>query len=82
MISFTRSLLGHLSDQKTNNLNLIRLVLALFVIYAHAYPLSLGAGQGVDLVNWITHGQATGGTVAVDFFFPDQWISDHGELVA
>jgi peptidoglycan/LPS O-acetylase OafA/YrhL len=69
MISFTRSLLGHLSDQKTNNLNLIRLVLALAVIYAHAYPLSLGAGRGVDLINRLTQGQATGGTVAVDLFF-------------
>lgn len=67
--SSTCSLLGHLSDQKTNNLNLIRLVLALAVIYAHAYPLSLGVGKGVDLINRLTHGQQTAGGLAVDLFF-------------
>jgi len=60
---------GLLLSKKTNNLNLIRLVLALAVIYAHAYPLSLGAGKGVDLINGLTHGQQTAGGLAVDLFF-------------
>ena len=69
MISFTSSLLGHLSDQKTNHLNLIRLVLALAVVYAHAFPLSLGAGRGVDVINRLSQGQETAGSLAVNLFF-------------
>jgi peptidoglycan/LPS O-acetylase OafA/YrhL len=50
-----------------NNLNAIRLLLALVVILSHAWPLSLGR-EG-DPLNLFTGNQVTGGSVAVDLFF-------------
>ena len=64
------SLGDKIATSKTNNLNAIRLILALAVIVSHSFPLSLGPGgeeKGEPLVSW-TH-QESAGTVAVNLFF-------------
>lgn len=61
----------YLSDRMTgriNNLDFIRLVAALMVIYAHSFPLSLGRGN-VDSLDIITDGQLDAGTLGVSIFF-------------
>ena len=64
------SLGGQIASRKSNNLNIIRLLLALMVIFSHSFPLALGYGDGGNepLKIW-THRQESFGTVAVDMFF-------------
>ena len=64
------SLGSQMTSRKSNNLNAIRLLLALMVIFSHSFPLALGYGDGGNepLKFW-THRQEAFGTVAVDMFF-------------
>lgn len=55
-------------DSRENNFDFLRLALAVLVIYSHAYPLGLGSEVREPFVR-ATHGQATGGGLAVDGFF-------------
>ncbi len=55
-------------DSRQNNFDFLRLALAVLVIYSHAYPLGLGSEASEPFVR-ATHGQATGGGIAVDGFF-------------
>ena len=50
-----------------NNFNVLRVVLALLVIFSHSYPVSgIVAGEPLEL---LSRGQASFGSVAVDSFF-------------
>ena len=51
---------------RENNLNLLRFVAALLVIFSHAYVLT---GNGADPITRATRGQTTGGQLAVLLFF-------------
>lgn len=62
------SLRSHLSNQSGNNLNLIRLILALGVIVYHAYPITLGLGARSPFA-FFTKNQESLGGLAVDLFF-------------
>lgn len=55
-------------DRRTNNFDFLRLALAVLVIFSHSYPLGLGSERDEPMMRW-THGQITGGGVAVDLFF-------------
>lgn len=55
-------------EERRNNLDFVRLFLAILVIYSHSYPLALGTEKTEPLL-LLTHGQTTFGTVAVDCFF-------------
>lgn len=60
-----------IAANKGNNLNAIRLLLALAVILSHSFPVSLGLGgesKGEPLYTW-THQQESFGSVAVNLFF-------------
>lgn len=60
-----------IENNKANNLNAIRLLLALAVILSHAFPLTLGWGgeaQGEPMVA-LTHQQDSCGSMAVNLFF-------------
>ena len=58
--------LGEALAGHRNALGLVRLVLAIAVIFDHAFPLG---GYGADPVHALTNGQATIGSLAVDGFF-------------
>lgn len=60
-------LLEKISADRNNNLNLLRLVSAIMVIYCHAYPL--GMGGGIDGLGKMTKGQMHFGSLAVCVFF-------------
>jgi peptidoglycan/LPS O-acetylase OafA/YrhL len=60
-LSITEALGGH-----RNSLGFIRLVLAIAVIFDHAFPLG---GYGADPFFTLTHGQASLGSIAVAGFF-------------
>src|ERR1700753_104786 len=51
-----------------NNFDFFRLTLAVFVLFSHCYPLGTGS-EAREPVLRLTHGQMTGGAVAVDLFF-------------
>lgn len=51
---------------RQNNLNLLRFLAALLVIYSHAWVLT---GNEADDISKLTRGQATGGQIAVMLFF-------------
>ena len=55
-------------DSRKNNFDFLRLALAVLVIYSHAFPLGLGSEAAEPFLR-ATHGQATGGGIAVDCFF-------------
>ena len=55
-------------DSRANNLDFMRLFFAVLVIYSHAYPLGLGS-EAAEPFKRLTHGQITGGALAVDAFF-------------
>ena len=55
-------------ENRQNNFDFLRLALAVLVIYSHAYPLGLGS-EATEPFMRATHGQATGGGLAVDSFF-------------
>ena len=55
-------------DGRANNFDFLRLALAALVLYSHSYPLG-GTPEALEPVMRLTHGQMTGGAVAVDLFF-------------
>ncbi|HEY4047589.1 MAG TPA: acyltransferase [Acidobacteriaceae bacterium] len=55
-------------SQLNNNLDFVRLALALLVIFSHAYPLGTGS-EAREPFLLLTRGQVTGGRIAVDLFF-------------
>jgi peptidoglycan/LPS O-acetylase OafA/YrhL len=55
-------------DRRENNFDFIRLALAVLVIGSHSYPLATGSEAAEPFVR-MTHGQVTGGAIAVDLFF-------------
>lgn len=59
------------SNERNNNLDLMRLIFAVLVIYSHSFPLLYGEmyGNRIEPFSRCTHGQVTGGTLAVAFFF-------------
>jgi peptidoglycan/LPS O-acetylase OafA/YrhL len=54
--------------RRENNFDLMRLALAVLVIYSHAFALGLGSEATEPFARW-TGGQVTGGAIAVDSFF-------------
>ena len=57
-----------LFDNRRNNLDAIRLSLAILVIFSHSFPLTRGT-NATELLMRATRGQTTAGTIAVDLFF-------------
>ena len=55
-------------DRRGNNFDFMRLALAILVIYSHAFPLGTGS-EAAEPLKLLTHGQVTGGALAVDSFF-------------
>src|SRR5579862_5627066 len=55
-------------DQRENNIDFVRIVLALLVILSHSYPLTLGHERSEPFAV-LSRGQVTGGHIAVDLFF-------------
>ena len=55
-------------DSRGNNFDVMRLALAVLVIYSHAFPLGMGS-ETLEPMKRLTHGQVTGGGLAVDCFF-------------
>ena len=55
-------------DQRQNNIDFVRITLALLVIFSHSFPLTLGH-ERTEPFNLLSRGQVTGGHVAVDLFF-------------
>lgn len=65
------SLESQIAGRKSNSLNIIRLLLALMVIFSHSFPTALGPGGDTreePIFNW-THRQESSGAVAVNLFF-------------
>lgn len=60
--------ISDMTKGRDNNLDLIRFVAAVMVIFSHAFPLSLGEGKA-DYLSVLTHGQIDFGGVAVSIFF-------------
>jgi peptidoglycan/LPS O-acetylase OafA/YrhL len=63
-MSETRSIF----DTRRNNLEFVRLFLAVVVIFSHSFPLATGTEKYEPLI-LATHGQTTAGTIAVNLFF-------------
>jgi peptidoglycan/LPS O-acetylase OafA/YrhL len=59
--------LAALAAGRDNNLNAIRLGLALLVILSHSFPLA--TGREADPLSTFSHGLASFGSLAVDLFF-------------
>jgi peptidoglycan/LPS O-acetylase OafA/YrhL len=55
-------------DQRQNNIDFVRIFLALLVILSHSYSLAL-ANERTEPFNLLSRGQSTGGRLAVDLFF-------------
>lgn len=55
-------------DSRMNNFDFLRLALAILVIYSHAFPLGIGSELD-EPFHRLTHGQVTGGAIAVNSFF-------------
>ena len=55
-------------DRRRNNFDFMRLALAVLVIYSHAFPLGTGS-EANEPINRLSHGQVTGGAIAVNSFF-------------
>lgn len=55
-------------DSRRNNLDFLRLALAVLVILSHSYPLGTATESTEPMHRW-TRGQMTFGAVAVDLFF-------------
>ena len=53
---------------KKNNLNFIRLIAAILVVYMHSFSISLGDEAG-DVIGMLTMGKEYAGGLAVDIFF-------------
>jgi peptidoglycan/LPS O-acetylase OafA/YrhL len=52
----------------SNNLDFIRLFLAMLVIFSHSFPLASGS-EAAEPLMLFTHGQSSAGHLAVDLFF-------------
>jgi peptidoglycan/LPS O-acetylase OafA/YrhL len=63
-----KNTLGELSQGTDNNLNLVRLIAALMVMYMHAFALS-SATLEQDLMYTLTFHKVLSGQVGVDIFF-------------
>lgn len=59
---------AYVLQKENNNFDLLRLLAALMVIYAHSYPLAYSEGHK-DIFLSLTKGFADGGSIAVKFFF-------------
>jgi len=59
-------LLGEVSSDRNNNLNVIRFIASVMVIFSHAYPISCG---DTDPLSKLTDGQMHFGSLAVCAFF-------------
>jgi peptidoglycan/LPS O-acetylase OafA/YrhL len=57
-----------MAEPAPNNINAIRLVLSVSVLYSHSFPLALGY-ETTEPVAYLTGGQATIGSMAVAAFF-------------
>ena len=55
-------------DQRQNNIDFVRIFLALLVIFSHSFPLTLGHERTEPFI-LLSRGQVTGGHIAVDLFF-------------
>jgi peptidoglycan/LPS O-acetylase OafA/YrhL len=55
-------------DNRDNNLDFLRLLFAVVVIFSHSFPLGAGR-EDIEPLMQLTAGQTTFGTVAVDAFF-------------
>ena len=55
-------------DSRENNLDFVRLSLAVLVIFSHSFPLG-NRTEHLEPVVRLTHGQSTAGVIAVDAFF-------------
>ena len=53
---------------RSNNIDALRLLLAVLVVFSHGYPLAMGDYRAEPLVRW-SRGQITLGEVAVHWFF-------------
>ena len=60
--------LKEISKDRNNNLNFIRFIAAIMVVFAHSFPLSMGEGC-FDPLNHLTKGQISFGSLAVCVFF-------------
>lgn len=60
--------LSEMSKGRSNNLDFIRFLAAIFVILCHSYPISMGEGH-TDLLGTISNGQIHFGNLAVCVFF-------------
>jgi peptidoglycan/LPS O-acetylase OafA/YrhL len=58
---------GALVGGRSNNLNAIRLLLSVMVLFSHSYPLALG--DKLDPLSEFCHDKASFGSLAVDIFF-------------
>lgn len=65
------SLQSKVAECEQNNFNLMRLLLALVVIFSHSYPITLGpeGDTRAEPILQFTHHQTLAGPVAVDAFF-------------
>lgn len=59
---------NRLRGSTVNHFDHIRLFLAVLVIWSHSFPLATG-NEAQELISRLTHGQMTGGAIAVDLFF-------------
>lgn len=59
--------LEEISQGRNNNLNFIRLIAAIMVIFSHSFPIS--GGVEIDPFTLLTDGQVGLGALAVDIFF-------------
>jgi len=55
-------------DHRLNNIDALRLILAVLVLFSHCYPLATGSEQDEPLFVF-SRGQLTLGGLAVDCFF-------------
>jgi peptidoglycan/LPS O-acetylase OafA/YrhL len=55
-------------DRRQNNIDFLRLALALLVVFAHAFVVTQGNNDAEPFMR-LTRGQVTGGSIAVDAFF-------------
>jgi peptidoglycan/LPS O-acetylase OafA/YrhL len=55
-------------DERLNNIDFLRLALALLVVFSHSFAVTQGSGS-CEPTEWLTHGQASSGSIAVDAFF-------------
>ena len=62
-----QTLLSMSQHGRANNLNAIRLLLAVLVIFSHSFPLA--TGRPTDPLTWCRHDSMTLGFLAVDLFF-------------